>query len=163
MFYPFLSLEDYYDVVSKALQRVSLDEDCGDSTALLTNVLKYMNEDLLSRNTAYLASLSNNSAPVDAALELPFSTDTSSFAGSADELPSASSSAKEYEINYAGVVYFLCVALLAGSFGLTYTLVDCFLAPLPPMEILLDPSLVNNLPSPLTLQVSIPEPSTGTS
>jgi hypothetical protein len=39
----------------------------------------------------------------------------------------------------------------------------CFLAPLPPMEILLDPSLVSCLSSPLPLQEAIPEPSTSTS
>jgi hypothetical protein len=158
MFFRFLSLADYFQIVSAALEKASLDESSINSPLLLGNVLVFMREDMEIRQASYLASLNSASTQVDES-SLPFYPHPTP----SDALPSLPSSSEGSSTeDYSILIYFLCSSFVIGSCTLLYVVINHFFVPLPPMEGILDPSLLSSLssashiPSP---QVSIPESS----
>lgn len=160
MFLRFLSIGDYFQIVSAALEKASLDESSIDSPLLLGNVLAFMREDIELRQASYLSSLNNTSTQTGES-SLPSSPSPVPLAGSDDALPSLPASSPDSSTtDYSVFIYFLSSGFVLGSCTLLYLVVSHFLVPLPPIEGMLDPSILSTLtytssPS-LPAQVSIP-------
>ena len=156
----FLSLADYFAIVSAALERASLDESSIDSPLLLGNVLAFMREDIELRQASYLSSLNNTSTQTGES-SLPSSPSPVPLTGSDDAVPSLPASSPDSSTtDYSVFIYFLSSGFVLGSCTLLYLVVSHFLVPLPPVEGMLDLSL---LPSPSSSLpgggVNIPESS----
>lgn len=95
MNHKFLSLVDFFNIISKALERAEMDDYSDDPVVLLEHVLGYMREDVRAREEVYLRSLYESSTQ------------------QVDE-PVLPSSKEEPSVDYSVPVYFGAVFLTIG-------------------------------------------------
>jgi hypothetical protein len=142
MDFRFLTLTEFNSIVKKAMEDcVDYDTISDDSFDFLLKVLREIKEEVYFHYELYLNSVENNSTQVDES-SLPFYPHPTP----GDALPSLPASSQDSSTkDYSILVYFLSSGFVLGSCTLLYLVVSHFLVPLPPVEGMLDLSL---LPSP---------------
>jgi hypothetical protein len=158
MDFRFLTLTEFNSILKKATELGNYedyDSVSDESIDLVTKVLREIRREVYFHCELYLNSVENNSTQVDES-SLPFYPHPTP----SDALPSFPASSEDSSTkDYSILVYFLSSGFVIGSCTLVYMVVNHFFVPLPPVEGMLDPSILSALSSSpfLPAEVSTPE------